>query len=127
MNIALYHNRLPRAGLKPGGVQVFVDRLAIALADRGHTVTVFTLAPPTEPRPYRVVVLRPAFAAGSKVLRQYITPWLFNFRPFDSRFDVVHLHGDDWFYLRRRCPDGAHVPRLSPDGSTHRDIAEAQG
>jgi glycosyltransferase involved in cell wall biosynthesis len=104
MNIALYHNRLPQQGLKPGGVQVFVDRLAIALAERGHAVTVFTLAPPTEPRPYRVVVLRPRFAAGSKVLRQYVTPWLFNFRPFDQRFDVVHLHGDDWFYLRRRVP-----------------------
>lgn len=104
LNIALYHCRLPQSGSKPGGVQVFVDRLADALHTRGHTVTAFTFAPPSEPRPYKVEVLRPARAADSKPLRQYVTPWMFNARPFDSRFDIAHLHGDDWFYFRRRIP-----------------------
>jgi phosphatidylinositol alpha-mannosyltransferase len=36
------------------------------------------------------------------VLRQYVSPWLFNARSLP--FDVVHLHGDDWFWLRRRVP-----------------------
>jgi glycosyltransferase involved in cell wall biosynthesis len=104
LKIALYHCRLPQLGSKPGGVQVFVDRLAIALQERGHTVTAFTFAPPTEARPYAVRVLRPRRAADSKFLRQYVAPWLFNARPFGARFDVAHLHGDDWFYLRRRVP-----------------------
>ncbi len=104
MNIAHYHCRLPQRGSKPGGVQVFVDRLAVALQDRGHNVTAFTFAPPSETRQYKVEVLRPRKAANSRLLRQYVTPWMFNFRPFDSRFDVVHLHGDDWFYFRRRLP-----------------------
>jgi glycosyltransferase involved in cell wall biosynthesis len=85
-------------------VEVFVDRLATALAERGHTVTAFTFAGPTDPRPYGVAIMRPRVAAHSKLLRQYAVPWLFNVRPFGSRFDVAHLHGDDWFYLRRRLP-----------------------
>jgi phosphatidylinositol alpha-mannosyltransferase len=104
LNIALYNNRLTQQGAKPGGVQVFVDRLAIALAERGHAVTAFTFAPPNEPRPYDVEVLRPRRTADNRILRQYVVPWMFNFRPFGSRFDVAHLHGDDWFYFRRRLP-----------------------
>ena len=104
MNIALYHHRLPQQGVKPGGVAVFVDRLATALADRGHAVTAFTFAPPTGARPYAVEVLRPHRAADNRLLRQYVIPWMFNVRPFGSRFDVAHLHGDDWFYFRRRLP-----------------------
>lgn len=104
MNIAFYHCRLPQQGLKPGGVQVFVDRLAVALQHNGHAVTAFTFAPPSEPRPYAVGVLRPRRAAESRLLRQYVAPWLFNVRPFGSQFDVAHLHGDDWFYFRRRLP-----------------------
>jgi phosphatidylinositol alpha-mannosyltransferase len=104
VKIALYYHRLPRQGSKPGGVGVFVDRLAIALSERGHAVTAFTFAAPNEPRPYDVVVLHPRRAAENRLLRQYVIPWMFNFRPFGSRFDVAHLHGDDWFYLRRRLP-----------------------
>jgi glycosyltransferase involved in cell wall biosynthesis len=104
MNIAFYHCRMPQQGSKPGGVQVFVDRLATALTGRGHRVTVFTFAPPSEERPYEVRVLRPLAAADNRVVRLYVAPWLFNVRPFDGAFDVVHLHGDDWFYLRRRVP-----------------------
>jgi phosphatidyl-myo-inositol alpha-mannosyltransferase len=104
VNIAHYHSRLIEPGSKPGGVQVFVDRLAAAQHERGHAVTVFTFARPSEPRPYRVEVLRPHAAAAHTLVRQYLAPWMFNFRPFGSRFDVAHLHGDDWFYLRRRLP-----------------------
>jgi glycosyltransferase involved in cell wall biosynthesis len=104
MNIAFYHYRLPQAGLKPGGVQVFVDRVATALVDHGHSVTTFTFAPPTASRTYDVKVLRPRQTAQSKVLRLYVSPWIFNLRPFGTSFDVAHLHGDDWFYLRRKLP-----------------------
>jgi glycosyltransferase involved in cell wall biosynthesis len=104
VRIAHYHCRLTQPGSKPGGVQVFVDRLASALHERGHEVTFFTFAQPSEPRPYRVEVLRPHAAAENKLVRQYLAPWLFNVRPFGARFDVAHFHGDDWFFLRRRLP-----------------------
>jgi glycosyltransferase involved in cell wall biosynthesis len=104
MRIAFYHCRLPQTGRKPGGVQIFVDRLAEALVERGHDVTAFTYAAPSEPRSYAVRVLRPRAAAESALVRQYVAPWLFNVRPFGTGFDVAHLHGDDWFYLRRRVP-----------------------
>jgi phosphatidyl-myo-inositol alpha-mannosyltransferase len=104
VKIAHYHCRLTQPGAKPGGVQVFVDRVANALHERGHEVTFFTFAQPTEPRAYRVEVLRPHAAVENKLVRQYMAPWLFNIRPFGSRFDVAHLHGDDWFFLRRRLP-----------------------
>lgn len=104
MKIALYHHRLPQDGIKPGGVAVFVDRLAQALAERGHEVSAFTFAPPSGARRYSVEVLHPHRAADSRLLREYVIPWMFNFRPFGSRFDVAHLHGDDWFYFRRRLP-----------------------
>ena len=38
------------------------------------------------------------------IVREYLAPFLLNLRPFDARFDVAHLHGDDWFYVRRRVP-----------------------
>ena len=105
MRIAFYHYRLPQRGRKPGGVQVFVDRLASALQCGGHEVTVFTFARPAESRQYNIELLRPRLAADSRVLRLYLAPWLLNFRPFQpTRFDVAHLHGDDWFYMRRRVP-----------------------
>jgi phosphatidyl-myo-inositol alpha-mannosyltransferase len=104
MEIALYHSTLPQSGRKPGGVQVFVDRLGEALARRGHQVTAFTYAPPSGSRSYAIHQLRPRRTADSRVLREYVSPWLFNARPFGDRFDVAHLHGDDWFFLRRRLP-----------------------
>jgi len=104
MRIAFYHYSLPQAGRKPGGVEVFVDRLADALVRSGHEVTVFTYARPSEPRSYAIELLRPARAARSALLRQYVASWQFNVRPFDRSFDVVHLHGDDWFFWRRKLP-----------------------
>jgi len=83
---------------------VFVDRLAAALSERSHAVTVFTFAPPAEPRSYAVQALRPRAAADHRIVRLYLAPWLLNLRPFDRRFDVAHLHGDDWFYIYRRLP-----------------------
>lgn len=104
VRIALYHGRLPEPTRKPGGVEVYVDRLADALAIRGHDVTVFTFAAATSSTNYELVRLAPAIAGRSRVMQLYLAPWLFNVRPFGSRFDVAHLHGDDWFYLRRQLP-----------------------
>jgi phosphatidyl-myo-inositol alpha-mannosyltransferase len=99
----MYHCRLPEPGRKPGGVEVFVDRLARALADRGHDVTMHTFSTDAAPAPYAVRRMRPRGAGGNPILRQYLAPWLLNLRP-RMDFDVFHFHGDDWFCLRRPLP-----------------------
>jgi phosphatidylinositol alpha-mannosyltransferase len=99
----MYHCKLPLPGRKPGGVEVFVHRLANVLQDRGHDVTVLTFSERPPDARYDVTRLRPRASEESKVLRQYVAPWLFNLRSFDG-MDVVHTHGDDWFWLRRRVP-----------------------
>lgn len=99
----MYHCLLPSPGRKPGGAEVYVDRLATALTDRGHRVTVWTYAAPTVDPVYEVKVLRPARVAGHKLLRQYVGPWQLNAVNWGDN-DVVHLFGDDWFFLRRTRP-----------------------
>ena len=104
LRIGIYHCTLPQAGEKPGGVSVFVHRLADALTGRGHDVTVFAYERPTVPFSYKVETLRPRSGRSSVIVREYLAPVLLNLRPFDGRFDVAHLHGDDWFYIRRQVP-----------------------
>src|ERR1700716_924519 len=102
MRIAMYHGDLPEPGRKPGGVAVHVHRLSEALVQRGHEVTVMTFSQPHAAQ-YEVLRLRPHHAETSRVIRQYVAPWVFNGISF-SGFDVAHFHGDDWFYFRRRLP-----------------------
>jgi phosphatidyl-myo-inositol alpha-mannosyltransferase len=99
----MYHFSLPQPGRKPGGVEVFVDRLAEAMVGRGHEVVVFTYSPPPVGAPYRVKRLRPHATEHRRLLRQYGSPWLLNLQSFKG-FDVAHFHGDDWFFFRRRLP-----------------------
>ena len=94
---------MPEEGRKPGGVEVFVDRLADALAGRGHDVEVLAYSRAPETARYRTRRLRPLVTQRSRVVRQYVSPWLMNMRSLDG-FDVAHFHGDDWFYFRRRLP-----------------------
>lgn len=99
----MYHCKVPLPGRKPGGVEVFVHRLANVLAGRGHEVTVLTFSERPPDADYAVMRLRPHVSEESKILRQYVAPWLLNLRSFDG-FDVMHTHGDDWFWLRRPVP-----------------------
>ena len=99
----MYHSRLPEPGRKPGGVEVFVDRLARALTRRGHEVTLHTFSTRLPAAPYAVRRLRPVRAGGAPILRQYVAPWLLNVRP-KMDYDVFHFHGDDWFCFRRPVP-----------------------
>jgi phosphatidyl-myo-inositol alpha-mannosyltransferase len=102
MRIAMYHGDLPTPGRKPGGVTVYVHRLSEALVRRGHDVTVLTFSAPADAA-YRVHRLRPRSAESHQLLRQYITPWLWNVRSLQA-YDVAHFHGEDWFFIRRRLP-----------------------
>ncbi len=103
MRIAMYHFSLPQPGHKPGGVEVYVDRLADAMVQRGHEVEVLTYSPAPAGARYRTRRLRPHATMHRRLLRQYGSPWLLNFQSFEG-FDVAHFHGDDWFFFRRRLP-----------------------
>jgi glycosyltransferase involved in cell wall biosynthesis len=80
-----------------------VHRLANVLARRGHDVRVLTFSDPPPDAEYRVQQLRPHGGGDSKIMRQYLAPWLMNVRELGD-LDVFHCHGDDWFWLRRELP-----------------------
>ncbi len=103
MRIGIFHTTLPEPGRKPGGVEVYVERLARRLAGRGHSVKVFSFTPAPADAPYEHVRLRPSLMARSRAARLLVAPILLN-RLDTSDLDVLHLHGDDWFLLWRRIP-----------------------
>jgi phosphatidyl-myo-inositol alpha-mannosyltransferase len=103
LRIGMFHATLPQRGVKPGGVSVYVHRLAEALTHAGHDVTVASLNRPPEGAPYRHLKIGPEALAGSYFARRGVVPLLLH-RLNKLDLDVVHLHGDDWFYLRRRHP-----------------------
>lgn len=82
-----------------------VHRLANELVRSGDVVTVYSLSP----RPAGAIYQHRMLFGGSRLLRTNlfgrltVLPALLNFVSFDDA-DVVHFHGDDWFYLRRRKP-----------------------
>src|ERR1700755_157252 len=78
MRIAMYHFSLPQPGRKPGGVEVYVDRLATAMTSRGHEVEVLTYSAPPPGAGYRPRRLRPQASEHRRLLRQDGSPWLPN-------------------------------------------------
>lgn len=103
MRITLFHGKLPFTGTKPSGADVYVARLARALAAAGHDVATWTFGaadpiPGTLPRG-----LRPTSWGDKKILRQYVAPLMLNLRSVGSA-EVLHLFGDDTLFLRRRVP-----------------------
>ena len=105
MTIALFHSTLPSPTRKVAGVEVVVHRLANHLVRAGHHVTVFSLSPAPDDALYTHVHLfrRWPGLRERPVLRLLLLPLLLNTISFRA-FDVVHFHGDDWFYLRRDTP-----------------------
>ena len=106
MRIAIFHATLPEVGRKPGGVEVAVHRLATWLARRGEDeVTVLSLTPCPEGALYRHVRLfeKAPWLGKSQLARWLLLPALLNFVTW-RRFDILHLHGDDWFFFRRPIP-----------------------
>jgi phosphatidylinositol alpha-mannosyltransferase len=105
MRIGLFHSDLPQPDRKVGGVSVVVHRLANALAQDSHDqVIVFSLDDPPDDAAYRHVRLFSRFPwlQTNKLARLFLLPALLNFVDFGP-LDVLHLHGDDWFFFRRRC------------------------
>ncbi len=106
MKIALFHTTLPEPGRKPGGVEIAVHRLANELArDPRDEVTVLSLTPaPADARyTHEYLFQDKAGLRDNQILRLFYLPFLLNFVDL-KRFDVVHLHGDDWFLLSRGIP-----------------------
>ena len=103
MRICLFHTSLPEPGRKPGGVDVLVHRTANALVDAGATVIVASASPRPAGSKYEHRQIMSGRLAHSVLARMFLVPVLLNWLiPRDV--DVVHLHGDDWFYVRRHRP-----------------------
>lgn len=106
MKIAIFHTTLPEPNRKVGGVEVVVHRLANELAkDRNNKVVVFSLTPKPRDAMYEHfhVFAKAKWLRNNKFARLFILPFLLNFVSFKG-YDVLHIHGDDWFWLRRNVP-----------------------
>ena len=105
MKIALFHSTLPHPDRKPGGVEMTVHRLGNALVDVGNDVTVYSLTDSPEEARYNSKHLFPSSPSlvGNKLSRLLVVPILLNRVSFENH-DVLHLHGDDWFFVRRPIP-----------------------
>jgi phosphatidyl-myo-inositol alpha-mannosyltransferase len=106
MKIAIVVAMLPETHRKYGGVDVVIHRLANELVKKGDfNVTVFSLTGCPDDFKYRHIQLFSRFSSlqASKIFRLLILPILLNFIDF-RQFDLIHLHGDDWFFLNRRRP-----------------------
>jgi glycosyltransferase involved in cell wall biosynthesis len=99
----MFTTSLPERGRKPGGVDVLIDRLATVLEERGHDVTIWSYSPRPETSPYGHVQLTPRSFTFNKLARTAVVPMALNTVNFQG-VDVLHLHGDDWFFFRRRVP-----------------------
>lgn len=102
VRIGMFQSALPVPGRKPGGVDVFVDRLAQNLAMRGHDVQMISVSQAPSGARYSHQRL-PGTSRDIGVQRILTVPLRLN-RLDTSRLDVLHLHGDDWFFVRRRVP-----------------------
>lgn len=103
MKIGLYHNHLPVPGTQPGGVAVFVHRLARELSDHGHHVTVWSRSAAPADATYRHIRLWPRLRTESRLVRTFLVPILLNDVKWRG-IDVLHLHGDDFLTVHRPIP-----------------------
>lgn len=94
---------LPREGLKPGGVEKHVERLAAELSAAGHEVTVYTYTRGDSRKGFHRHYLGREGIGSRPLARMLLAP--LQLHNVDTAvLDVLHLHGDDWFFLRRRVP-----------------------
>ena len=97
MRIAELSPHLPSASrVKCGGVAYAAHRLANALCQRGHAVTVFTTDEPPADARYEVRTVLSHRPSGP--LRAWLQNWrlALRFAAQDfSGFDIIHAHGDD--------------------------------
>jgi phosphatidyl-myo-inositol alpha-mannosyltransferase len=103
LRIGVFSASLPRSGRKPGGVDIHIHRLSNRLAQHGHHVRVASFSAAPADACYEAIALRPVGLGEHTLTRISVVSAAFNLLD-TSDLDVVHLHGDDWFYLRRGVP-----------------------
>lgn len=103
LRIAMYTSSLVQPGRKPGGVDVLINHLANTLSQRGHEVTIWSYSPPPPEALYRHEQLLPHSTATRQLARTLVAPLRLN-RVLFGDAQIVHLHGDDWFFFRRDRP-----------------------
>jgi glycosyltransferase involved in cell wall biosynthesis len=104
MKVAIFHSTLPQPGRKPGGVEVAVHRLANALVEHEKlAATVLSCSPRPSDAQYDHLLIPNYRQLGGKLGRLTLLPLALNLLDF-QRFDILHLHGDDWFFVNRRIP-----------------------
>lgn len=104
MRVGIFHSSLPEPNRKLGGVELVAHRLGNELVERGHEVVMCThaqQAPPDAMYELRHVARRNV--AAGRLRRLTIGSAALNGLRTDD-LDVLNLHGDDWFYWRRRVP-----------------------
>lgn len=103
LRIAMYTSSLAQPERKPGGVDILINRLANTLTQRGHDVTIWSYSPRPTGALYGHVQLLPQSTATRQLARVLVAPARLNRISFGDA-QIVHLHGDDWFFFRRRLP-----------------------
>lgn len=106
MKILIMVGNLPISGQKAAGVAVTVQRIAVELSQRSECeVTIGCLA---GKQPDEKVQIWYPMGTGllsrwcrSPLGTYFLYPLLLNFIKFPQA-DVVHFHGEDWFYVKRR-------------------------
>ena len=103
LSVGFYHATLPRPAGRKGGVEAAVHRLANALARRDQIdITVYSSGePPPDALYHHERVLERSNAR--RLTQLLLSPALLNRLGLGARHDVLHLHGDDWFFVRRRA------------------------
>jgi phosphatidylinositol alpha-mannosyltransferase len=101
MRIAMLHADLP--GQSTGGVAYQASRLADALVERGHQVTMFSLSPPPHGSRYSVRRIGGGSILRSKPGRLVAMAPSFAAQRFGG-FDLIHAHGDSHLVVRRKVP-----------------------
>lgn len=91
LKVAFFNKELPSD--KPNGVSCQVDRLANALSERGHQVTVFSFS--QKPADSRYAHIQLMYPSTIKLFRKFIPAVVY--RRIDTQgFDIIHYHGDDY-------------------------------
>lgn len=106
MKIAIYSTSLPQPNSKIPGVDSAVHRLANELAKNiQDEITVISLTDCPSDASYRHTKLfaNVQWLKRNKIFRLFVLPFLLNFVNFKC-FDIIHFHGDDWFYICRTVP-----------------------
>jgi|AMFO01.1.fsa_nt_gi Glycosyltransferase len=105
LRIAVLSLHLPQSQEKRGGVAYVAHRLANALVDRGHRVTIFSVDPRPPGARYEVkqVVLPYPQTPWSRWRWNWTVVRKFARQDFSS-FDVLHAHGDDALVVRPGIP-----------------------